>query len=377
MIERRQLRYLDWYLLGSVLALVGVGLLMIYSATYRGLPGIRVGPYYFVVRQLSWAIIGGIAGAAALVVDYRRWPRWSRGLYVIMLLLLMAVLASQKISGASSWLRFGALGFQPSEPAKLIFVVVLASYLEKNPPDDTARELVAPFLIAAPPLVLILLQPDFGTALVFAGILLGMLFAAGAKPWRLGAVVGSGVLVGVVAAYLVLHGVDLKVVHPYQVQRLLAFLNPYHDPTRSGYNVIQSMIAVGSGQLTGKGLFAGSQTQLSFLPARHTDFIFSVIGEELGFLGTTAVLGLFFLLIWRSLGVARVAKDPLGANMAAGVTSMFLTHLVVNVGMTLGVMPVTGIPLPFISYGGSSLLTNLLGVGILLNVQMRRLKILF
>ncbi|HHV54402.1 MAG TPA: rod shape-determining protein RodA [Firmicutes bacterium] len=377
MVERRLLRYLDWYLVGVAASLMSVGFLAIFSATHRGLPGLPVGPYYFVTRQILSAAAGLLVALPILIVDYHRFADWIRPLYLSTLGVLFLVLLTEAISGASSWLRLGGFSIQPSEPAKLVFIIVLARYLELHPPEGRWRDLVVPFLIAGPMLVLILAQPDFGTAIVFAGILLGMLFVAGAKPLHLVLVFASGLGTVILVAYLVLHGVDLKIVHPYQVQRLLVFLDPYRDATGAGWNVIQSMIAVGSGRLTGKGLFSGSQTQLAFLPARHTDFIFSVVGEELGFLGTTALLGLFFLLLWRALQVTQKAKDAFGVYLSAGVLAMFLVHILVNVGMALGVMPVTGIPLPFLSYGGSSLVTNLAAIALLLNVEMRRHKILF
>ncbi|MBE3578136.1 MAG: rod shape-determining protein RodA [Limnochordales bacterium] len=377
MLERRLLRHIDWYLVGLVSLLVAVGMLAIFSATHRGLPGIRVGPYYFLIRQAAAAVVGVILAGLALMVDYRRLADWARPLYAGAVVALLFVLVTEAISGASSWIRLGSLSIQPSEPAKLVLIIVLARYLEAHPPEGRWRDLWVPFLITGLLLLLLLLQPDFGTAIVFVGILFGMLFVAGANPVHLAVVAGSGIGLMVLAAYLVLHGVDLKLIHDYQIRRLLVFLNPYQDATGDGYNVIQSMIAVGSGGLTGKGLFSGSQTQLSFLPARHTDFIFSVVGEELGFIGATSVLVLFFLLLWRAVQVMQMAKDVFGLLICAGIVSMLTVHLLVNVGMTVGLMPVTGIPLPFLSYGGSSLVTNLVAVALLLNVEMRRHKILF
>lgn len=377
MLERRLLRHIDWYLVGVVSLLVALGMLAIFSATHRGLPGIRVGPYYFLIRQVAAAIVGAIFAGLTILIDYRRLAGWVRALYAGTFIVLLFVLVTEAISGASSWIRLGSLSIQPSEPAKLVLIIALARHLEDHPPEGRWHDLWMPSLITGPLLMLLLLQPDFGTAIVFVGILFGMLFVAGASPLHLAIVGGCGIGAVVAAAYLVLHGVDLKLIHDYQIRRLLVFLNPYQDATGDGYNVIQSMIAVGSGGLTGKGLFSGSQTQLSFLPARHTDFIFSVVGEELGFIGTTVVLVLFFLLLWRAVQVMQKAKDTFGLLLCAGVVSMITVHLLVNVGMAIGLMPVTGIPLPFLSYGGSSLVTNLVAVALLLNVEMRRHKILF
>jgi rod shape determining protein RodA len=216
---------------------------------------------------------------------------------------------------------------------------------------------------------LILLQPDLGTAMVFVGILFGMLWVAGANPKHLGAIVLAGLILAV--------PLFLWVLKPYQQARLMTLFNPYADPTGNGYNVIQSMIAIGSGRFLGKGLFGGTQTQLNFVPEHHTDFIFSVIGEELGFAGGALVLFLFLILLWRIMTVAATSKDKYGALIATGVTAMIGFHVLENVGMTMGVMPVTGIPLPFISYGGSSLMANMIAIGLVLNVGMRRQKIMF
>jgi rod shape determining protein RodA len=216
---------------------------------------------------------------------------------------------------------------------------------------------------------LIMLQPDLGTALVFIAILFAMLYMSGVPAKHLLVLL----LIGA-AASPIAYTYGLK---EYQRQRLLIFLDPYKDPTGFGYNVIQSTIAIGSGRLFGKGFLAGSQTQLNFLPEHHTDFIFSVVGEEWGFIGAVVVLALFFTIVWRGLRTAAEARDMYGTLVATGLTTMFLFHVLINVGMNMSAMPVTGIPLPFLSYGGTSLMTNLMAVGIMLNIQARRQKILF
>ncbi|MCL6640627.1 MAG: rod shape-determining protein RodA, partial [Candidatus Rokubacteria bacterium] len=266
--------------------------------------------------------------------------------------------------GAQRWIPLGPFGaFQPSEVAKLALIVTLARHL------DVARTLprmraLFPFLAhAALPALLIMRQPDMGTALVLVAILAAMLYVGGARPADLA---GLGAAGAVVAPFF------WQALHDYQRRRLTAFLDPAADPLGAGYALIQAKIAIGSGQLFGKGLFAGTQNVLRFIPEQHTDFIFTVVGEELGLAGTLALLGLFLVWIWRALGIAAGARDRLGALMAAGVAAMMLFHVVVNVGMTIGLMPVTGIPLPLVSYGGSSLLVTLAATGLLLGIRLRR-----
>ena len=279
-------------------------------------------------------------------------------------------------AGAERWLALGPVRLQPSEFAKVSIILTLAAYLDRKQDLSRLSSLIGPLLHVAPPMVLIALQPDIGTALVFAAITLGMLYFAGAQPKHLFLLILAGGGAIALAGYLTLQGY-VPLLKDYQVRRLAVFLDPYADPTGDGWNVIQSMIAIGSGGFFGKGLFGGSQTQLNFVPARHTDFIFSVIGEEFGFLGATFILFLFALLIWRLLRVTVLAKDRYGMLIAGGITSMFFFHILVNVGMTLGVMPITGITLPFLSQGGSSLMANLICIGIASNIVMRRRKIHF
>lgn len=374
-IERRQLRNLDPGLFLVTALLVACGLVVIYSAT-RSLPGVP-GPYYYVYRQAQWAVLGLVASIVVLSYDYRAFRKWSTILYVGTL----AVLAAVKVlgftaMGAERWIGFGPIRLQPSEFAKVSIILTLAAHLEKKSDLSKFSSLVGPLVHVALPMGLIMAQPDFGTALVYAAITLGMLYLAGANPKHLLVIVAVGVVAVIVAGYLSLQGY-FPLLKPYQVKRLTVFLDPYSDPTGDGWNVIQSMIAIGSGGFFGKGLFGGSQTQLNFIPARHTDFIFSVIGEEFGFLGAVFILLLFVLLLWRLLRVTVLAKDRYGLLIAGGVTSMFLFHILVNIGMTLGVMPITGITLPFVSQGGSSLMANLICIGLVSNVVMRRRKIQF
>lgn len=374
-IERRQLRDLDPVLFLVTLALVICGLVVIYSAT-RSLPGVPH-PHYYVQRQAQWAVLGLLAGIAVLGYDYRALQKWTYVLYIGTVAVLAAVMVlGFSAAGAERWLALGPVRLQPSEFAKVSIILTLAAYLDRKQDLSRLSSLIGPLLHVAPPMVLIALQPDIGTALVFAAITLGMLYFAGAQPKHLFLLILAGVGAIALAGYLTLQGY-VPLLKDYQVRRLAVFLDPYADPTGDGWNVIQSMIAIGSGGFFGKGLFGGSQTQLNFVPARHTDFIFSVIGEEFGFLGATFILFLFALLIWRLLRVTVLAKDRYGMLIAGGITSMFFFHILVNVGMTLGVMPITGITLPFLSQGGSSLMANLICIGIASNIVMRRRKIHF
>ncbi len=365
------MRNLDHSLVFAVLALCLIGFTIVFSATRGGIgPGSPQDPFYFVKRQVTAFVLGALACVAILTMDYRLVARAPRALYIGNLALLALVLvAGHRISGAQSWFRLGSMALQPSELAKVVLILTLAHHLAETGDIATHRGLALAFAHAAVPAGLVLLQNDLGTALVFCGITLAMVYVAGARGRDLLAVVGAGVLASPVVFFVLLKD--------YQRARLLAFLNPYADPTGTGYNVIQSTIAIGSGRFFGKGLFHGTQAQLNFLPAHHTDFIFSVIGEEIGFIGAVVVLALYGFILWRCVHAAACAKDAFGRLVATGVGAMLLFHLFVNVGMTMSLMPVTGIPLPFLSYGGSSLMANLIAIGFVLDIYMRRQKILF
>ena len=354
----------DWVLIAATLALVGTGLVMIYSSTH-----LPPRPYEFVRSQMLHLAVGvGVAGLI-VAVDYRVLASSARVLYVANLLLLAAVLVVGRTSlGAQRWISLGPLGqFQPSEIAKLIIVITLAKHFADRPgPYQSVLDL-GPFLgHVALPMILIFKQPDLGTALVYGAIFVGMLYAAGARRRDLAVLA---------AAALALAPVLWHALKEYQRRRLLAFVHPSLDPLGSGYGIIQSKIAVGSGLMWGKGLFVGTQNVLRFVPEHHTDFIFSVVGEELGFVGGLILLTLFLLWIYRGLRIAAVARDRFGALAAVGLVSMMAFHVFVNIGMTVGIMPITGIPLPFISYGGSALMTMIWATALLLSIGMRHQKI--
>jgi len=375
-MDRRWLRNLDFVLLSAVVLLFLFGLLVVYSAT-RGLAETRGDPFYYVKRQSIAALLGFAAMAVILTFDYRHLVKLSRLFYLGSLGLLGAVLVVGRVGGgAERWLSIGPLNLQPSEVAKISLILVLAWALSEPDRVQGWRGIFVALAWLAPMWGLILLQPDLGTAITMAGMTLGILFFAGApvKHLALLTTAGLGAAVGAVVASI--QG-WLPILKPYQINRLIVFFDPYRYRHDAGWNVIQSMIAIGSGSLFGKGLFGGSQTQLNFLPARHTDFIFSVIGEEFGFVGGVFVLVLFGVIFWRGGRILLQAKDSMGSLIVAGVLSMIFCHVLINIGMTLGLMPVTGLPLPLISYGGTSVLTTLTSIGLLLNVGLRRKKIHF
>ncbi len=373
---RRFWRNFDWPLLAAAAALFVFGLFVIYSASHTRLDLVGDDPFHFVKRQLAGGAIGLVALVAAFAIDYRALKRLSKFLYLVNISLLTAVLFyGRAVFGSQRWFHLGPVNLQPSELAKIVIIIVLAHYLEKQHRFE-GWKMAVPMALVALPIVLVLMQPDMGTTIVFVGIAFAMLYMAGANIKHLAASAASGAA-AVAAAVVASHQGWISLIKPYQLNRLLVFVDPYSDPTGAGWNVIQSMIAVGSGGFLGRGFLSGSQNQLNFLPANHTDFVFSVITEEWGFVGAVAVLSLYLFIIGRGVMIAARAKDRFGTLLAAGCVSIFFFHLLINVGMTLGVMPVTGLPLPFITYGGSTLLTSMLAVGLLLNVGLRRQKIMF
>lgn len=363
---RRLLRNVDVLLVFSTLVLVGFGLVMVYSSTH-----VALRPFLYVRSQALHLAVGLVLAGLLIAIDYRVLAAGARVFYALNLLLLAAVLVphvGRTSLGAQRWIALGPLGqFQPSEVAKLIIVITLAKHMtDRDGPYESPADLV-PFLAhIAIPVLLIFRQPDLGTALVYAAIFAGMLYAGGARRRDLAALGAAGVVLAPVLWHF------LK---EYQRRRLLAFIHPTLDPLGSGYGIIQSKIAVGSGLMWGKGLFAGTQGVLRFVPEHHTDFIFSVIGEEVGFVGAMVLLGLFLLWVYRGLRIAAVARDRFGALAAVGIVSMVAFHVFVNVGMTVGIMPITGIPLPFISYGGSALIAMVCATALLLNIGMRHQRV--
>ena len=363
------MRRVDPLLLLSVLALFGFGLLLVYSATHVRLESVGRDPMAYVNQQLVSALLGlGVAGAV-LSVDYRLFRAWAPLLYLATMLSLGGVLlVGETVRGATRWIDVGPLTLQPAELAKPMLVLMLATLFHERREEALGlRALIEALVIGAIPTVLIVLQPDLGTAIVFVAITCGVLLMARVKVRYLCALVAIGAS-SLVAVF------QLGLLADYQMERLDTFLSgPGSQGLQgSGYNVNQAEIAVGSGQLSGRGLFEGTQTSLSFVPENHTDFIFTVVGEELGFLGAVLLLGLYAVMLWRSLVIAGTARDTLGTLIASGIATVFAVQMFVNVGMSIGLMPATGLPLPLVSYGGTNLIGSMLMVGLLENVAMRR-----
>lgn len=367
-MDRRLLRNFDITLLLVALAILPFGCLMIYSASKGGSAGLS-----HVQRQLMWVPLGLIVGAIAASLDCSVFQRIAGKLYWINLFLLAGVLvAGMSSKGAQRWIGYGPIRVQPSEFAKVILIIALASFLVKRIDTiRTSRTFVASLLYLSVPILLVFKQPDLGTSLVLLGIWMTMLFVMGTDVRNILVFIA----VCAVGGYAVFH--IPGVLKDYQKNRLISFVNPDADPRGSGYQVTQSRIAIGSGQLTGKGFLRGTQREARFVPEQHTDFIFTVVGEELGFVGCAALLALYFTLVWRGLDIMAATEDSMARAIAAGVVGMFVFHIVVNIGMTLGIMPVTGVPLPMFSYGGSSLLANMVAIGLLEGISMRRHKIAF
>lgn len=361
-IDRRLLAHIEWPLLLLALAVAGVGLVTILSATHHSER--LLSPY--VLRQATFIGMGLVLLVAAISIDYRALSRYAYLLYAaVVVLLLLVPLIGVSGGGARRWLNIGPFGLQPSEFMKVALTIVLAHQLHRAAGERwlALRRMVIPAILIAIPAALILKQPDLGTAIALAMSAFTILMIAG-LPVRL--LVIAAVVIGPLLPYGWHH---LK---PYQQRRLTSFVDPQSDPLGSGYHVLQSQIAIGSGEAYGKGYLRGTQNKLNFLPEQHTDFIFSVFAEEWGFAGGVVLLLLYLGLILRGCYIASRARDNLGALLAAGITGTIFWQVVINIGMTSGVLPVVGITLPFLSYGGSSMLALLASIGLLMNVSMRR-----
>lgn len=378
MINRKLLKNLDVTFIVAAALILIMGILILSSATLN----VNSDQWFFVKKQLLWIFVGLICLVPILMVDYGVLFRYANYIYGFNIVLLLAVLiAGRTAKGAQLWLNLGPLGGQPSELAKIMVIITFATFLVKRQERlDSFRELIPAFIHVGVPLGLILMQPDLGTSLVFIAITFGMLYVAGGRSSVLLKITGFGTLI--VALAIIGHlkfGLPLPL-EDYQFSRLIVFVNPYLDGQGgrgAGWHVIQSLVAIGSGGFWGKGLFNGTQVQGNFLPEHHTDFIFSVVGEELGFIGSTFIIGIYFVLLYRILRIAFKSKDQFGTLIAIGIASMWVFHILENVGMSIGIMPITGIPLPFLSYGGSSMLANMISIGLLLNINLRHEKVLF
>lgn len=359
MIDRRLLENIDWLLIGLLLLNSLVGVLIIYSSSHY-LPG----KYY--LRQLFWITVSLVALFLFLVVDYKVLLTYSYYLYgALMLVLIIMLFTSSIIAGSKSWIRISSFQVQPSELAKIALILVLAQFFSEHKKSYLTPGAVFLSLgLAAVPFVLVALQPDLGTAMCFLPLLLGALILAGLRQKAVALMVIFCLLAGIAGWNLALKD--------YQKKRLTTVVFPGKDPQGAGYHILQSKIAIGSGGLFGKGFKKGTQSQLRFLPARHTDFVFSVVGEEFGFVGVVAVLLLCYFFVSRIFRSAGKSRDRAGVYIIYLVATIITFQILVNVTMVIGLFPIVGIPLPLFSYGGSSLLANYLGVGLVLNVKMRR-----
>ncbi|OFY93436.1 MAG: rod shape-determining protein RodA [Bacteroidetes bacterium RIFOXYC12_FULL_35_7] len=356
---------LDWLMLTVALLLLTIGLAALYSVSFSG-NEFNSGNF---IKQTVAILIGiGIMFILA-TYDYRAFGFFSTKLYLSAILILFVVIYfGIQARGTTGWFGVSGFNFQPVELTKLIVIIFLANFLSKkrNELSIWVRILASAILIFIP-VWLVLRQPDFGSAVIIVGIWLGMFLASGISKKNL-AIFISIILVTVFSIWFFLKD--------YQKDRIKNFINPYNDPRGSGYNVIQSIVAVGSGGVWGKGLGHGSQSQLNFLPEKHTDFIFAAIGEELGFLGSVLVLGLFGILLYRMKSVARFARDNVGYLMSVGIIIMFALQIFINIGMNIGIAPIAGVPLPLLSYGGSSIIIMLASLGLLQSIYIRRIKTL-
>lgn len=364
---RKILKNMDWGILICTLVLLVIGLVALFSAT-------QASDYEEFRKQIIWIFVSIPIMLVFTFVDYNTFSKISPILYIVIIILLIAVLFTESINGATSWFNIGPVSIQPAEFAKIIVIIALSTYISKlqeKGKDQISRptRLMLSLLIVLIPMLLIIKQPDYGTALTFVIATIFILFTAGIKK--------RYIITGILIAVILLPILYFFVLPEHAKTRIDVFLNPNLDPRGAGYNVIQSKLAIGSGEFLGMGILKGNQTQLGFLYPKSTDFIFAVIGEEMGFVVAATVIIAYVILITRSIYIAKTAKDNLGSYIAMGIAGIFLFHMTENIGMTMGLLPITGVPLPFVSYGGSALLTNIMMIGLLLNISGRRKKAIF
>ena len=363
MFDRRFVKYFDWGLLGFTFLLGLLGLATLYSAVTSATPTPQKILYF---KQLIWYCVGMTGMVLSFLINYKSLDRWAPAIYAACILLLICVLLIGKhVGGARRWLVLGPVSIQPSELVKIAVIISLARYYSKhaNTKGFTLRELFTPLVLTIIPFILIVKQPDLGTAILVVLIAGSMtVFVKIERRSLLCIITGSTITVPMV--WFLLKG--------YQKKRILTFLNPDRDPLGAGYHIIQSKIAIGSGMISGKGFLKGTQNALSFLPEQHTDFIFSVLAEEWGLVGSVVILILFLTLIIWGLNIAYRCREPFGTIMAVGVAAMIFWQVFINIGMAMGLMPIVGVTLPFISYGGSSIISIMICIGLLMSISMRR-----
>ena len=366
-MKKRILKNMDWWLLICAIILCSIGLIALFSATQEN-------EYDELKKQIIWLGISIIAMVVVMCIDYELLVKTSPVLYAIFLILLIAVLFTKPINGATSWFNIGSFSFQPAEFSK-VFVIMFLSYviskIQQSGKDEINRplKLCIALVVVLIPVLLIIKQPDYGTAAAYLVATALILFVAGLDKKYIIATVAI-IIVTVPLLYLF-------VLPEHAKTRIDVFLNPESDPRGSGYNIIQSKLAIGAGELTGMGLLNGNQTQLGYLYPKTTDFIYAVIGEEMGFIVASLIIVVYVILITRSVYIAKTAKDNVGSYIAIGIAGIFLFHMIENIGMTMGLLPITGVPLLFISYGGSSLITSFICIGLLLNISGKRQKAIF
>lgn len=358
MFDRRFLKDMDWWLLFSLLVIMLLGLVNLWSASFAA-------GHSFQWKQAQWYVAGSGFMFAAMAFDYRKLAAYWIHIYVMTVIMLVLVMfVGKNVSGSQRWISLGFINIQPSELAKLLVVIVMSSFFAQEEKEHYGlADLWKPLLLVLLPVFLIVKQPDLGTGLLVLAIFASLVYYARLK-WT---------------SFIIILGLSLaafpllwKFMKPYQRRRVEIFLNPESDPFGAGWHVLQSKIAVGSGQIMGKGFMKGTQSHLNFLPEVHTDFVFSIWSEEWGFVGAVILLGVYFFFLARCLYIAQNAGDRFGSFLAFGIAAMIFWQLLINVCMVLGLMPVVGIPLPLVSYGGSSVLTTLVGVGLIMNVRLRR-----
>ena len=366
-MRKRELKNIEWSIGIIAIVLCIIGLIALFSATQEA-------EYDEFNKQCIWFVISIIIGIVIMLIDYETITKMSPIFYGAFILLLVAVLFTTPVNGATSWFNIGFFSLQPAEFAKVFVILCLAYAITKIQARDRIGinkplNLLIVLAILAVPVLLIIKQPDYGTAAAYIAAILFMLITAGIdKKYILGAIILVVVSVPLIYNFIL---------PEHAKKRIDIFLNPESDPRGSGYNIIQSKLAIGAGGLTGMGLLKGNQTQLGFLYPKTTDFIYAVIGEEMGFIVAATIIILYVLLINKCLYVAKTAKDETGSLIVSGITGIFVFHMIENIGMVMGLLPITGVPLPFISYGGSSLITNFICIALILNISSKRQKTIF
>lgn len=363
-MNKKRYKNTEWSILICAILLILIGLFALYSASIASdLQDFK--------KQVIWAIVSIPITVAIIIIDYRTIAKFSLIYYIGSIILLIAVLLTSAINGATSWFNIGPISIQPAEFAKIAVVLFLANTMSKFSKKEINKPLKLAMLLGITllPVLLIAIQPDYGTAMAYVVAAVVMLYVAGIDK--------KYIIISFLLVAILLPVLYFFVLPEHAKLRIDVYLNPYLDPRGAGYNIIQSKLAIGAGRLIGQGWLNGTQTHLGFLYPKTTDFIFAVVGEELGFVACSIIVIIFIALITRSINVAKTARDDLGSYIAAGISGILIFHVLENIGMTMGLLPITGVPLPFISYGGSSLLTNMVCIGLLLNISKNRQKSMF